>query len=85
MSRDEAVGRARLELLEFAEDWEPRSADLGALDEVRPGWEETEWGSDLSGDLRVWRVSMRSAELGAEVILDAVDGSVYGSSIGIAN
>lgn len=86
ISRDEAVGRARLALIEFGEeDWELRTADLGGLAAVRPGWEDTEWGSRLSGDLRVWWVSMRSGELGGEVILDAVDGTVYGSSIGIAN
>jgi len=42
-------------------------------------------GSGSPGDLRVWRVIMTSGELGAEVIVDAMDRTVYSTVIGIAN
>ena len=43
------------------------------------------WGRDLAADLLVWRVVMVSDELSGEVLIDFIDGSTYGSVIGIAN
>jgi hypothetical protein len=85
ISREDAIARAHAALREAGGVWDLVRADVGALNDVRPGWEETEWGRGLSGDLRVWRLGLRSGSLSAQVILDAVDGTVYGSIIGIPN
>jgi hypothetical protein len=85
ISRDQAIARGREALREAGEEWHVVRAQSGQLASVRPGWEEVEWGLGLSGDLRVWRLVMTAGSLSAEVIIDATDGKVYGSVIGIAD
>ncbi len=84
-SIDEAVALARDELEWAAENWHVISVDSGPLGQVRPGWEETAWGSGLSADLAVWRIVMAAGELSSEVVIGFRDGAVLGSVIGIAN
>jgi len=85
ISRSEAVDVARDALQGTEEEWDVVLAEAGPLGQVRPGWEDSEWGRDLSADIRVWRVVLVAGELSAEVVLDQVDGLVYSSIIGIAN
>ena len=85
ISRTEAVDVARDALQGVDEDWDVVLAEAGPLGQVRPGWEESEWGRDLPADIRVWRVVLVAGELSAEVVLDQVDGLVYSSIVGIAN
>lgn len=85
ITREEAIEIAGQVLQEAGHDWDVLSAEVGALDSVRPGWEEEAWGQDFSGDLRVWVLGMRQGDLTAEVVLDAVDGSLYGSVMGVGN
>lgn len=85
ISRNEAVAVAREALRPAGEDWDVVLAKAGPLGQVRPGWEELEWGRGLSADRPVWRVVMVAGELSAEVVIDFVDGSVHSSIMGIAN
>ncbi len=48
------------------------------LGQVDPEWESYEWAHDLSADLWVWRVYLVRGDRGADVVVDFVDGSVYG-------
>lgn len=84
ISREDAVDAA-LDALEDTAKWEVAVAEAGPLGEVRPGWEDTEWGRGLPAALLVWRVFLVSGDLSAEVVIDFVDGSVYGWTQGIAN
>ena len=79
ISRNEAVEVASDALPPVGEDWDVVLAEAGPLGRVSPGWEEPEWGRGLSADQPVWRVVMVAGEMTAEVILDFLDGSVYGS------
>ena len=85
ITRDEAVEVARTALMEAGEDWELVLAEAGPLERVIPDWQTSEWGANLAGDLRVWRVVMVAGELSAEVVIDSTDGFVHASVIGIAN
>ncbi len=76
---------ARTALRVTGEDWDVVLAEAGPLARVKPDWQASEWGGSLPADLHVWRVVMAAGELSAEVVIDATDGSVYGSVIGIAN
>ena len=82
---DDAVEVARAAMREASEDWRVVLAEAGPIGRIRPGWQDYEWGRGLSADLSVWRVVMVDGELSAEVVIDRMDGSVYGSVIGIAN
>ena len=83
ISRDEAVDVALGALPDQA--WRVVRADAGRLGQVRPDWAQTDWGRDLSADLRVWNVVLRSGDVSAGVVLDFVDGAVYDTIVGIAN
>jgi hypothetical protein len=85
ISRDEAIEVAFEVLSEAREDWDVVLAEAGLLAQVKPDWEEYEWGRGLPPDLPVWRVVMEAGDLSAEVVLDSIDGSLHGSVIGIAN
>ena len=85
ISRDEALDAARDALREAGEDWDVVLTEAGPLERVMPGWQDSEWGRDLSGDLSVWRVVMAAGDLTGEVVIDSRDGSVYGTVIGVAN
>ena len=85
ISQEEAIEAARDALREAGDDWDLVSTEHGELEAVRPGWEETPWGHDLTGELRVWILVMRSGDLSAEVVLDATDASLYGSTIGVTD
>jgi hypothetical protein len=85
VSRNEAVDIARDALRGAGDDWDVVLAEARPLRQVSPGWQELEWGRGLSADLPVWRVVMVVGELSAEVVIDFVDGSVYSSTMGIAN
>lgn len=84
ISREDAVDAA-LNALEDTAEWEVAVAEAGPLGQVRPGWEDYEWGRGLAADVLVWRVFLTSGDLSAEVVMDFVDGSVYGASQGIVN
>lgn len=77
ISRDDAVDAAR-GVLPDAEGWEVLVVEAGPLGQVEPGWEAYEWAHDLSADLWVWRVFLARGDKGAQVMIDFVDGSVYG-------
>ncbi len=85
ISREVAIELAHEALRESGEDWSLVRALRGELMAVRPGWEETSWGRDLSGELVVWWLQLRSGDLSAEVVLNAVDGTLLGSVSGIAD
>ena len=85
ISREEAVDAALEAVEPLGGDWTVTQAQVGAIGRIRPGWQEEEWGQELPGDLPVWRVALAAGELGAEVIIDFADGSVYSSIAGIAN
>ena len=85
LSREEAVDAALEAVGPLAEDWTVTEAQVGAIGRIRPGWQDEEWGQELPGDLPVWRVALAAGELGAEVIIDVADGTVYSSIVGIAN
>ena len=85
ISREEAVDAALEAVDPLGGDWTVTQAQVGAIGRIRPGWHEEEWGQELPGDLPVWRVALVAGELGAEVIIDFTDGSVYNSTAGIAN
>ena len=76
---------AREALRQAGVDWDVVLAQSGPLGQVRPGWDEQEWGRRLSADAPVWRVVLAADELSAEVVIDFMDGSVYSSIMGIAN
>ena len=76
---------ARSAMQEAGEGWDVVLAEAGPLERIRPGWQDYDWGRGLSADLSVWRVVMVAGELTAEVLIDHMDGSVYGSVVGIAN
>ena len=85
ISREEAVDAALEAVAPLGGGWTVTQAQVGAIGRIRPGWQEEEWGQELPADLPVWRVALVAGELGAEVILDVADGSVYSSIVGIAN
>ena len=85
ISREEAVDAALEAVGPLGEDWTVTQAQVGAIGGIRPGWRDEEWGQELLGDLPMWRVALAAGELGAEVIIDFADGSVYSSIVGIAN
>jgi hypothetical protein len=85
ISRNEAVDLARDALRGAGQDWDIVLAEAGPLGQVSPGWAELDWGRGLSADRQVWRVVTVAGELSAEVVIDFVDGSVYSSTMGIAN
>jgi hypothetical protein len=66
ISRNEAVDVARDALRQAGVDWDVVLAEAGPLGQVRPGWEEAEWGHGLAADMPVWRVVMAAGELSAE-------------------
>jgi hypothetical protein len=85
ISRNDAVDAA-LDVLPDAEDWDVHLVKAGPLGQVAlPGWEDTDWGRGLSADLWVWRVFLVRGDRGADVVIDFVDGSVYGVVEGIVN
>jgi len=85
ISRDDAVDVAREALREVGDDWRVVRVESGALERIMPRWREYEWGRGLAADLPVWHVVMVAGEINGEVLIDFVDGSVYGSVVGIAN
>lgn len=84
ISRATAVDAA-LDALQDTAEWEVAVAEAGPIGQIRPGWEDAEWGRGLPADLLLWRVFLVSGDASAEVIIDFVDGSVYGLSQGIVN
>jgi len=76
---------AREALREVGDDWRVVRVESGALERIMPRWREYEWGRGLAADLPVWHVVMVAGEINGEVLIDFVDGSVYGSVVGIAN
>ncbi len=82
---NEAVDLARDALRPAGEDWDVVLAQAGPLGRVMPTWEGHDWGRALGADRPVWRVVMASGELNAEIVIDFVNGSVHGSTIGIAD
>ena len=85
ITRDQAVGLARVALRQAGVDWEVMEAEAGPLGQVRPGRDQHEWGRGLAADLEVWRVVVTAGDLSGEVVIDATDGAVYSSIMGIAN
>ncbi len=77
-------GISKNEALDIAYDAVPEMdgrdvvAEAGAVAHVVPGWESYEWLRDLNPDRWVWRVFLVNGDRGAEVVIDFVDGSVYG-------
>jgi len=77
ISRTDAVDAA-LGALPDAGEWEVLIAEAGPLGQVVPTWEDYEWAGDVTADRWVWRVFLARGDRGAEVVVDFVDGSVYG-------
>jgi hypothetical protein len=84
ISEEEAVATARGEVDE-AQEWE-FSAEAGPLSQLLPmEWETHEWSRDLPADLWVWRVFLVRGSQGSAVVIDFVDGTVYGVAEYIVN
>jgi hypothetical protein len=85
ISRKDAVSAAR-DALPDAEEWDVHVVEAGPLGRVAlSGWADSDWGRGLSADLWVWRVFLVRGDRGADVVIDFVDGSVYGITEGIVN
>ena len=84
ISREEAVDAARAAVPD-ADEWEVTGATAGPLGQVAPYVEDTDWARDLSADLWVWQVSFVRGDRGVYVVIDFVDGSVYGKVESIIN
>lgn len=84
ISRNDAADAAR-DVLPDGEEWEVLVVEAGPLGQVETLWELYDWAHDLSADLWVWRVFLVRGDRGATVMIDFVDGSVYGVVEGIVD
>lgn len=75
ISRQEAMEIAREALP--AEEWEELFANAGPVGQYNQ-WGGFEWAADLPADLWVWTVSVSRGGGAVEVVIDFVDGRVYG-------
>ena len=86
LSRDDAIEAARDAASDVvAEDWQVDGVTQGALGLVMPDREHYDWARVLPGDLPVLRISFVSGDMGALVVMDSTDGTVYGVVVGIVN
>ena len=93
ISADEAVAVARDALAEgpdhepaaWEDDWEIAPPQAGPVEQALPGREVWNWARDLPPDMWVWSVSFYRGDQGAQVIIDFVDGTVYGIAEYILN
>ena len=86
ISRDDAIEAARGAASDMvAEDWQLDGVTQGALGEVMPDREHYDWARVLPGDLRLLRIGFVSGDMGALVVMDPTEGTVYGVVVGIAN
>jgi hypothetical protein len=86
ISRTDAIEAARDAASDVvAEDWQVDGVTQGALGQVMPDREHYDWARVLPGDLPVLRINFVSGDIGAIVVLDSTDGTVYGVVVGIAN
>jgi hypothetical protein len=77
LSKDDAVDAAR-DAVPGAEEWRVADVRAGPLGQLDFLWETYEWADDLSADRWVWSVFLTRGDQGARVVIDFVDGSVYG-------
>lgn len=62
----------------FGPAWEVRVSESGPVSQVVLGRDGHDWARRLPDDLWVWRVFLVRGDAGADVIVDFVDGTVYG-------
>ncbi|MGH2445597.1 MAG: hypothetical protein ACRDGD_06105 [Candidatus Limnocylindria bacterium] len=85
ISRNDAVDAAR-DVLSDEDAWKVILVEAGPIGQVLPaGWDIYEWARDFSADLWVWRVFLTHGDRGVDVVIDFVDGSVYGVVESIVN
>jgi hypothetical protein len=76
VSRDEALQAAH-DAFPEAENWEV-AVGAGQVAQMVPGWDSYDWLRGLDPGHWVWQVFLSHGDRGAVVVIDFIDGSVYG-------